>query len=77
MGRWRRRGSWAPRTWCNPVAFARPYAETRALTEKNRGVDIAIEAVGLPDAWEEALELVRKGGTVNFFGGCAWDPRES
>jgi len=45
--------------------------ETRALTEKNRGVDIAIEAVGLPDAWEEALELVRKGGTVNFFGGCA------
>jgi L-iditol 2-dehydrogenase len=45
--------------------------ETRALTEKNRGVDIAIEAVGLPDAWEEAVELVRKGGTVNFFGGCA------
>ena len=45
--------------------------ETRALTEENRGVDIAIEAVGLPDAWEEALELVRKGGTVNFFGGCA------
>jgi len=45
--------------------------ETRALTEKNRGVDIAIEAVGVPDAWEEAVELVRKGGTVNFFGGCA------
>ena len=45
--------------------------ETRALTEKNRGVDIAIEAVGVPDAWQEAVELVRKGGTVNFFGGCA------
>jgi L-iditol 2-dehydrogenase len=45
--------------------------DTRALTEKNRGVDIAIEAVGLPEAWEEAVELVRKGGTVNFFGGCA------
>jgi L-iditol 2-dehydrogenase len=45
--------------------------ETRALTEKNRGVDIAIEAVGVPDAWEEAVELVRRGGTVNFFGGCA------
>lgn len=45
--------------------------ETRALTEKNRGVDIAIEAVGAPEAWEEAVELVRKGGTVNFFGGCA------
>jgi len=46
-------------------------SETRALTEKNRGVDIAIEAVGVPEAWEEAVEMVRKGGTVNFFGGCA------
>ncbi len=45
--------------------------ETRALTPKGRGVDIAIEAVGTPDAWEEAVEMVRKGGTVNFFGGCA------
>ena len=45
--------------------------ETRALTAKGRGVDIAIEAVGVPDAWEEAVEMVRKGGTVNFFGGCA------
>jgi L-iditol 2-dehydrogenase len=45
--------------------------ETRALTPKDRGVDIAIEAVGLPEAWEEAVEMVRKGGTVNFFGGCA------
>jgi L-iditol 2-dehydrogenase len=45
--------------------------ETRALTPKGRGVDIAIEAVGIPEAWQEAVELVRKGGTVNFFGGCA------
>jgi L-iditol 2-dehydrogenase len=45
--------------------------EARALTPKSRGVDIAIEAVGLPDAWQEAVELVRKGGTANFFGGCA------
>jgi L-iditol 2-dehydrogenase len=45
--------------------------ETRALTPNNRGVDIAIEAVGVPEAWEEAVEMVRKGGTVNFFGGCA------
>jgi L-iditol 2-dehydrogenase len=45
-------------------------SETRALTA-DRGVDIAIEAVGVPEAWEEAVEMVRKGGTVNFFGGCA------
>jgi len=49
--------------------------ETRALTPGDRGVDIAIEAVGLPEAWEEAVEMVRKGGTVNFFGGCATDTR--
>ena len=45
--------------------------ETRALTPKRQGVDIAIEAVGIPETWQEAVELVRKGGTVNFFGGCA------
>ncbi len=45
--------------------------DTRALTPNNRGVDIAIEAVGQPESWQEAVELVRKGGTVNFFGGCA------
>lgn len=49
--------------------------ETRALTPGDRGVDIAIEAVGAPEAWQEAVELVRKGGTVNFFGGCARDTR--
>jgi L-iditol 2-dehydrogenase len=45
--------------------------ETRALTPKSQGVDIAIEAVGVPETWQQAVELVRKGGTVNFFGGCA------
>ncbi len=45
--------------------------ETRDLTPKSQGVDIAIEAVGVPETWQEAVELVRKGGTVNFFGGCA------
>ncbi|HEY3628716.1 MAG TPA: zinc-binding dehydrogenase [Terracidiphilus sp.] len=45
--------------------------ETRALTHRRQGVDIAIEAVGVPETWQEAVELVRKGGTVNFFGGCA------
>jgi L-iditol 2-dehydrogenase len=32
--------------------------------------DAAIEAVGQPVVWEAAAHLVRKGGTVNFFGGC-------
>jgi L-iditol 2-dehydrogenase len=32
--------------------------------------DAVIEAVGHPAVWEAAAHLVRKGGTVNFFGGC-------
>ena len=34
------------------------------------GADIVIEAVGKTDAWETCLELVRKGGLINYFGGC-------
>src|SRR6516165_3917328 len=45
----------------------------RNLTH-GRGVDIAIEAVGKPETWETAVQMVRRGGTVNFFGGC---PNES
>jgi len=32
--------------------------------------DAVIEAVGVPEVWEAAVHLVRKGGAVNFFGGC-------
>jgi len=32
--------------------------------------DSVIEAVGRSEVWEAAVQLVRKGGTVNFFGGC-------
>ena len=32
--------------------------------------DVVIEAVGQPEVWEASVHLARKGGTVNFFGGC-------
>ena len=35
-----------------------------------RQFDVVIEAVGKPSMWEAAVKLVRKGGRVNFFGGC-------
>lgn len=34
-----------------------------------RGADVVIEAAGTKAAWRDALELVRPGGTVLFFGG--------
>jgi L-iditol 2-dehydrogenase len=49
-----------------------PVEAVRALTG-GRGADVAIEAVGLPQTWELCTRLVRRGGTVNFFGGCTTD----
>lgn len=43
------------------------------LTEDGRGVDIAIEATGLPSVWELAFDMVCPGGTVLFFGGTKKD----
>jgi L-iditol 2-dehydrogenase len=51
-------------------------SEVRRLTG-GYGVDVAIEAVGIPDTWEQAVRMVRRGGTVNFFGGCPSDSRIS
>jgi L-iditol 2-dehydrogenase len=44
-------------------------AATRALTPQSRGADVVIEAVATPATWEWAVDMVRKGGVVNFFGG--------
>jgi L-iditol 2-dehydrogenase len=33
-------------------------------------VDVAIEAVGLPETWEQAIAMTRPGGLANLFGGC-------
>ncbi len=48
-----------------------PVKAVRKLTPDFRGCDVVIEAVGRPQAWEWSIDMVRKGGTVNFFGGCA------
>lgn len=45
----------------------------KALTEDGRGVDIAIEATGLPGVWELTFDMVCPGGTALFFGGTQKD----
>lgn len=42
----------------------------RALTPEGRGADATIDATGQPSAWENCIDIVRKGGFVNLFGGC-------
>lgn len=41
-----------------------------SMTEEQKGLDVAVECVGLPSIWERMFSLVRPGGTVHFFGGC-------
>jgi L-iditol 2-dehydrogenase len=53
-----------------------PVHAVRELTG-GRGADVGIEAVGKPHTWEQIVQMVRKGGTVNFFGGCPSDSRVS
>ena len=42
----------------------------RALTQ-GRGADCVIEAVGLAETYTQSMAMVRKGGRVCLFGGCA------
>jgi L-iditol 2-dehydrogenase len=43
---------------------------TKVRAARRTHFDAVIEAVGHPEVWEAAVHLVRKGGVVNFFGGC-------
>jgi L-iditol 2-dehydrogenase len=45
-----------------------PVAAVRELTG-GHGADIVIEAVGQPQTWNWSVEMLRRGGVVNFFGG--------
>ena len=56
--------------------------ERRALVDEfgaeagdGRGADVVIEAAGSEQAWSDAGELVRPGGTVVLFGGLPRDAR--
>lgn len=37
------------------------------------GADVAMEAVGTTETWQQAINMLRRGGTANFFGGCPAD----
>jgi L-iditol 2-dehydrogenase len=50
-------------------------AELLRRSRDGHGVDVVIEAVGLPETCESAIRAVRKGGVVNLFAGCPADTR--
>ena len=44
--------------------------QVRKVTSGRRGADVVIEAVGSKETWQQAMGMVRRGGTINLFGGC-------
>jgi L-iditol 2-dehydrogenase len=44
--------------------------QVRKITSGRRGADVVIEAVGTTETWTQAMGMVRRGGTINLFGGC-------
>lgn len=50
--------------------YPNPVKIFREFSAEGKGLDAAIECVGLPEIWEQIFDCVRPGGTVHFFGGC-------
>lgn len=50
--------------------YSNPEKIFKEFTDEKRGLDVAVECVGLPEIWELMFNSVRPGGTVHFFGGC-------
>ena len=70
IGRGAKRLEAARRLGAELVCDAAGKHNTVAVAPPGSVFDAVIEAVGKPETWEAAVRLVRKGGTVNFFGGC-------
>ncbi|HVM48233.1 MAG TPA: alcohol dehydrogenase catalytic domain-containing protein [Candidatus Acidoferrum sp.] len=69
-GRGKARLETARRLGASAVHSVSRQATVEAALPPGDVFDVVIEAVGKPETWEAAVRLVRKGGTVNFFGGC-------
>ena len=46
-----------------------PVVAVKRLTDDGRGPDGVVEAAGNPGTWKLALDMIRRGGVVNFFSG--------
>lgn len=50
--------------------YPNPEKIFKDFSDEGKGLDVAVECVGMPEIWEQIFACVRKGGTVHFFGGC-------
>ncbi len=70
VGRGEERLARARHLGADTVLDAAGHGKIDALIPRGVMFDVVVEAIGKPETWEAAVRLVRKGGTVNFFGGC-------
>jgi len=70
VGRGTKRLEAARRLGASEVIDLHPQEELSSRLPQEQRFDVVVEAVGKPETWEAAVRLVRKGGKVNFFGGC-------
>jgi L-iditol 2-dehydrogenase len=69
-GRGEKRLQVARRLGAEQVIEVAGHSDVLAAVPSGSVFDVVIEAVGKPETWQAATRLVRKGGVVNFFGGC-------
>jgi len=80
VGRGARRLELAERLGAKSIFAAGPGGSMPESLEpalRSLRADMVVEAVGKPETWELAARIARKGGRVNFFGGCASGTRVS
>lgn len=53
------------------IVVSRIASEAEPQTSEVGALDLVVEATGSPEAWTTAMRLVRPGGEVLLFGGCA------
>jgi L-iditol 2-dehydrogenase len=70
-GRGEKRLQVARRLGAHEVIDVSGHPDLAAAIPSSSIFDAVIEAVGKPETWQAATRLVRKGGVVNFFGGCS------
>ncbi len=64
----------AEKLGCDNVVLVKENKDTineiKKLSNKGKGMDVAIEATGIPKVWEDSIKMVKGGGRVLLFGGC-------
>ena len=64
----------AERLGCDNVVLVKEnedaVKQVKKFSNRGKGMDVAVEATGIPKVWEDSMKMVKGGGRVLLFGGC-------